>query len=81
MFQEYTNDKGHVVLANDKVYQMFYRHKGYRLVGDVGERTANPHTPATRKWYMFELDSLGAKYAVTDRLDTLEGLYNSAKEG
>lgn len=80
MFNKYTNGKGHTVLANDKVYNLFYKDKGYYpKTGEKGKDPAlsgaNPHTEHTRAWYMHELDTKGIEYRQNDRLDTLKELY------
>lgn len=72
LFNKYTNDKGHVVLANDKVFNLFYKSKGYKPLGQDTEEY-------TRKEYMEMLDNLKVEYRQNDRLDTLKGLYEENK--
>lgn len=73
MFNKYENEQGHTILANEKVYSIFYKHKGYKPVGTPAE--------PTRKEYMDLLDNLGIEYRKNDKLETLKELYESALEG
>ena len=73
MFNKYENEQGHTILANEKVFKLFFSNKGYKPV----ETPAEP----TRKEYMVLLDELKVEYRRNDKLETLKELYESTLEG